>query len=546
MGFLGYYGLNGDSACRLWFIIGLLPNSLAIYVFTKKKYFILLISVCKLLCDDSNFNIGKAQYWADLAESERIRHDCVLNLRLKLLSMDNMKSEKMEEFILKQILNRPREPVLRIRLIKYFIDENRINDAFKYAYDIEMKHNECFTQSIDWYNTVSLILVKYKNEPEIKCPINWEYYLLSIITIERQLFLNLCIDPASNYPQTTNITDCVNLLFEFDQLLSFASKNVLNLCSEKELAEQFLCHYGGQFCLHTASVLFKRQKVFNKNPWREVTKTALPFLLISFNCGTPDTEEFWLKHSSEANKLLIQEWNKQGAFRCSQSGRTILSCIENSSKNSLSQIRNICSDRGFWLNPEDLLAQIRQTCSDTNWRKKLFQNLFTNEQSLKVHNSYLVQSVLLNEPIYEIPSQSVLENYEEIAQYLLPSSLQYFIYLGIGLNDLIDLQCKPFENLKYSVPNLSNCSISSLNKLDMNSFLCCSIIQAKKGLINEKIDDENYNSETIGKPMILPFANIAKSLGTSEQITWWESANRVYRNLSKDDLGEFFFKFYFL
>lgn len=507
--------------------------------------FLYFISVCKLLCDDSNFNIGKAQYWADLAESEKIRHESVLNLRLKLLSMDNMKSEKMEELIINQILNVPRDPVLRIRLIKHFIDENRINDAFKYAYDIEMKHNECFTQSIDWYNTISLILEKYKNEPEIKCPINWDYYLLSIITVERQLFLNLCVDPSSNYPQTTNITECVNLLFDFDQMLNSASKNVLNLCQERELAAQFLSHYGGQFCLHVASLLFKRQKVFNKNPWREITKTALPFLLFSYHCGTPDTEEFWLKHSSEANKLLIQEWNKEGAFRCSQSGRTLLSCIENCSKNSLTQIRNICSDRGFWSNPEDLLSQIRQTCSDTNWRKKLFQNLFSNEQSLKVNNSYLVQSVTMNEPIFEIPSQSVLENYEEIAQYLLPSSLQYFIYLGIGLKDLIDLQCKPFENLKYSVPNLSNCSISSLNKLDMNSFLCCSIIQAKKGLINEKNDDENYNSETIGKPMILPFANIAKSLGTPEQITWWESANRVYRNLAKDDLGKFCYPFLF-
>lgn len=460
--------------------------------------------------------------------------------------MDAMKSEKMEEFILKQILNFPHDPVLRIRLIKHFIDEKRVEKAFKYAFDIEMKHNESFTQSIDWYNAVSLVLERYKNEPEVKCPINWEYYLLAVVTIEKQLFLSLCVDPSSNYPQTTNIAECVNFLFEFDQLLCLAAKNVLNLCSERELAAQFLSHYGGQFCLHTASLLFKRQKVYNKNPWREVTKTALPFLLFAFHCGTPDTEEFWLKHCSEANKQLIQEWNKQGAFRCSQSGRTLLSCIENcSQQNSLTQIRNICSDRNFWSNPEDLLSQIRQTCSDVNWRKKLFQNLFTNDQSQKVNSSHLIQSSSLNEPIYEIPSQSVLENYEEIAQYLMPSSLPHFIYLGLGLSDLTDLQCKPFENLKYSVPNLSNCSISSLNKLDMNSFLCCSIIQVKRGLSNEKKDNENYNSETIGKPMILPFANMAKLLGTPEQITWWEAANRVYRNLAKDNLGEFFFLLFF-
>lgn len=196
-----------------------------------------------------------------MAEKERIHNDAVMNLRVKLAGKTD--SKVVEQLILQEIQSRPTDPTLHIRLIKFLIEEKRYQETFKQCFDIEMKFVDSFAVSIDWYNTLNLALSKYaENDSGHKT--NWNYWLLSVLAIERQIFLNLASDTMLVNVSRSNLKDVSALLFEFDQLLRRASECVMTICQIRELAAQFLYHYRGQFLLHAASLLFKMEKVYTR------------------------------------------------------------------------------------------------------------------------------------------------------------------------------------------------------------------------------------------------------------------------------------------
>lgn len=213
-----------------------------------------------MLADESiNTNPSKAKYWCDLAEKERIQNESVLSLRLKLAGKTDNKV--VEQLLLQEIQGKPTDPGLRIRWVKYLIEEQRYKDAFGHCFDIEMKFVETFCASLDWYNVVNLALAKYA-ESDKGHKTTWNYWLLAVYAMERQIFLHLMSDTLLVNTSKTNLKDVSALLFEFDQLLRRASEVVLTVCSARELGAQFLYHYRGQLLLHSATLLFKMEKVY--------------------------------------------------------------------------------------------------------------------------------------------------------------------------------------------------------------------------------------------------------------------------------------------
>lgn len=501
----------------------------------EPKQFDLLNHVCKLvLAHENHVSSGLAQFWYDFSTAQNCQHESVLNLKLKIMNRDNVDPKQVQDLILNEIMARPTDVSLRIRLVKHYLDQNRVQDAFRYCHDIEMKQNEFFAQSIDWYNAVSSVLAKCNTEQKTK----WPYWLLSVLTMERQCFLKLCAAEVMKQQQNLNLSECANLLFEFDQTLAAASSVVLVLCSERELGAQFLHHYRGQLCLHAATFLFKRERV-QQSQNRESTINALALLLVAYNCGIASNDEPWLRNSNEATKQLIRLWSQEGAFRCSQSGRTLLSCIDDDKQNNsvMANIRKICTD---WTTRDELVNQLRRVSSNADWRKSLFRMLFgSRDHAGKPTSSHLLKCTELDDLNYELPRVSELDTYEECAQWLRPSSLAQMVYLCIGAANISDLTCQTFNGLNLSVPNLVNCGVETLNQLDIDTFLYATTIQAKRYLELERTATETVNKGTASvKPKVLPFANISSMLVTEEQSNWWVSAYKVCKNISGEDLAE--------
>lgn len=184
-----------------------------------KKQTDLLIEVCKLLQMDevSGVTAAKARYWYELAESRNIQDDAVLNLRLKYLN-DGATPSDVQDILLREIVQRPLDIGLRIRLMCTYIEQNRIGDAFRYAYDIEMKQNLQFRNSLDWYGMVAQTLAKYKTENEPNLSSDWSYWLLLICTLDRHLFL-LLANSTKNSSAAENLAECMSSLHELDQAL---------------------------------------------------------------------------------------------------------------------------------------------------------------------------------------------------------------------------------------------------------------------------------------------------------------------------------------
>ncbi|KAG4077318.1 hypothetical protein HA402_009719 [Bradysia odoriphaga] len=501
----------------------------------EPKQFDLLKQICKLiLANDDILSSGQAQFWCDFAAAQNCQDESVLNLRLKVMNRNNVDPKQVQDVILGEIMARPTDVSLRIRLVNHYLDQNRVPDAFRYTYDIEMKQNEFFAQSIDWYNTISSVLAKCSTEQKTK----WPFWLLSIMALERQCFLKLCTAEIMKQQQILNLTECANLLFEFDQTLSAASSIVLTLCSERELAAQFLHHYRGQLCLHAATFLFKRDRMQQAQN-RDSTINALALLLVAYNCGIASNDEPWLRNSNESTRHLIRLWSQQGAFRCSQAGRTLLSCIDDDKQNNsvMANIRKICTD---WTTSEELVNQLRRASSSSDWRKNLFRMLFNNrDHAGKSTSSHLLNCTEMDDLNYELPKVSDLDTYEECAQWLRPSSLAQMVYLYIGASNLSDLTCQTFNGLNLSTSNLLHCGAETLNQLDVDTFLYATTVQAKRKLEIERSATESVNKGTnFIKPKILPYANIASMLATEEQANWWLSAYKVCKNISGDDLAE--------
>lgn len=184
----------------------------------------LIKQVCRLFLLDDGWSSSpsKAKYWCDLAENENIRDDSVLSLRLKMAKSDTKNSDgstagaggskHVEEMILKEIASRPHDVGLRIRFVKFLLEEKRNNDAFKYCFSLEMKCIDIFLLSIDWYTLVASVLAQTTTHD------TWNYWCLLLTTLEKQIFLTLKKDLSLQAIKQNNIKEVSNLIFEFDQV----------------------------------------------------------------------------------------------------------------------------------------------------------------------------------------------------------------------------------------------------------------------------------------------------------------------------------------
>uniref|UniRef100_A0A1A9UEN9 RanBD1 domain-containing protein n=1 Tax=Glossina austeni TaxID=7395 RepID=A0A1A9UEN9_GLOAU len=493
-----------------------------------------LTEVCKLLLEDKILSCKKAKYWCDLAESEHVQNDTILALRLKLTKQDGFENDQTESLLQKEIAARPNYVQLRIYLVRYYMDQNQIFNAFQYVHQVEKLQKDEFINSNEWYNTVFLVLSKYEQLPTAKK--DWDFWLLLISCLERQVQIAFTLSNSA-VSTSTGLIETINFLFNLDQYLYKFSQIHEMLCGQKEMVELLLHHYRGQFLLHTIALIFKRELMLNTQRWRETARIVLPLLLLAYQVEPRQNKDPWMKHCDEHGTRLIILWQREASFRCAQVGRTLLSYVNGRTtvdkEKSSQHNRSRC----------DLLDQIRQICSNGQWRRNIFAALFCNsDQKSKEQSSFLIKCPKFYEPVYELPSAADIERYEEDAHFLRPQSLQHAIYLCLCNDNLASVRARYFNGLSFSTQNLKVCSAESLNQLDIDSFMYAAAIQAKRSIEVEREAYENYHSgnwNVIGKPYMLPFVLLESQLCTDSQAQWWCTAYKVYKNLSNGtDLAE--------
>ncbi|KAH8331011.1 hypothetical protein KR067_010246, partial [Drosophila pandora] len=498
---------------------------------------------CQLLLDEKGlFNAERAKYWLDLAAGEDLsENELVFALKMRVEHRESNgkmgatieDDNNLELLMHKELQARPHDVNVRIRLLRSYVEKKNLDQAFNYAYKVELEEaTGCTSQSSQWYEVIWMLLAKMELAKDVKK--NVRFWYLALHCLDRLMQLSL---------ETGNcLADSSSQLFRLDQYL-YKFNNVLDRSgdpSQRELQQTCVDHYAGQLLLHAVALIFKRELLGNKNKWMVTLRGVLPILFLGYQLRPPKEEgheNLWVKHCDADQKNLLRTWRQQGSFRCAQLGRTLWGCLEPETQKENHNPQQP-SYSGLFANTEDLFSCLRQQCNDKNWRRQLYQQLFTHaEHKLKEQSSHLVRHPRLQSPVAEWPDLAEIEGYELEALNLPPHSLNMHVYLALGsdANNLGDAQRVVFyEGFPRDVKqNLSYCGYESICQLDVDVYLYATVIQTQRRL---QIHRETYESSNLGnrsagaRPLMMPYSNIVAQLAAPEQSHWWDLVLRLHRN----------------
>lgn len=515
----------------------------------------LLIDACRLLLAEPSDDAQLAKpatlrYWCDLAEAQRVQHEAVVSLRMRLMRRDAFTPQQVDEMLQREIAGQPHSVALRIQLVRHMVDQRRLDEAFKYAGELEQRQQEHFAHSLDWYTSVAAVIAQLDQRDVTH---SWPYWLLAVTAAERQLFLTLSAADRRSYAPAAQLAESAGLLHQFDQLLDRAARAVQPLAPTAAVAAAFVAHFGGQLCLHAATLVYRREQL-QKQHWRDTQRTALPLLLLACNATVAGASGADDAPTTEPVRQLLRLWQRETAFRRVQAGRTLLALVDAATARPacavLSNIRKICAPdkTGRFASGAELLAQVRQYCADGEWRRGVFRALFQAsvgaDQLNQAASSYLVQAPALAEPRYELPAADDLAASAETAQWLRPSSLALQVYLAVGGADfgrpatIAEFGSAVFQGLPVTAANLLSCGAETLSRLDVNAVLWATALQTQQRLVGEQqvaaaatagVGAAATTTAAAAAEAVQhrPFANVAALLATEEQAAWWTAAFRV-------------------
>ncbi|KAH8417327.1 hypothetical protein KR222_008873 [Zaprionus bogoriensis] len=511
-----------------------------------------ITEACQLLVKHKTLYTHEwADYWLELAESSQDLYDNEVIFELRSIKSAGKvpvigglgdKENSMEQIIQKELLVRPKDTKMRVRLMRTFLEKKRIDEAFNYAYKVELElPAQC--QSSDWYDVVWTVLHKREQSKEIYK--DWPYWHLLLITLDRLTQLSLQSEASSS------LTESVGQLFKLDQYIYKFSQHSDELASSgsRELHQCCLDHYAGQLLLHAATLIFKRELLGSKNKWTSTVRAVLPLLLLGYQkrFDTDEKASHWQRHCNHEQHQLLKLWRHQSAFRCAQLGRTLYGCVQYKFTDRVDDNTSWQSKpmQGLWLTMNELLSAARQQCVDQQWRNHLYQQLYTHsDHKLKEQTSQLVRDQRLQQPLYDCPSVADIEAHEQDALLLAPPTLEHHVYLALGTDNLAEAPRVRFlKDMRHDCyQGLGYCGSDSISQLDVEVFLYAVVLQVKRKLLVQRDNYSSYhvgNANATARPYMLPFANLMarNDLITQEQTNWWTMIQHLQDNFYLTDNG---------
>ncbi|KAI8430005.1 hypothetical protein MSG28_000452 [Choristoneura fumiferana] len=451
----------------------------------------LVLNICEILADgEVDIDPGRAKYWCDKAETMFPKHPVTYQLREKLLSIANPDPEALVNLLNEELVVRPKDVLLHIRLLQFYLKNNKIQEAFTHSCNVEFGENN-FTNNFDWYKTIEQIL---KSNP---CnPNDWLFQLLFLTVTERMCFLNLTVNHSDSY---SKIYETTHLLHVYDQAIDRVAKAGIDT-SHLEFHKCLLHHHRSQFAFLAATFLLKSGKDRN---WSDATMDAESLMLITWHSSVFDPTLKWVITAPEIQQNAARRWYRESSYRCSQAGHFLLANINDKS--------------------QAFLDRISQNISGMQWKTKLYGKIFSSKYHLdKIETSHMISS-LFSAPTLRLPKRNEVERYDEEAQRAYGGSLHHFVWLLLNYHDYSQFKCTTFEMLPIQIRNDSNCGPESLCQLDVYAFLFCATLASNQVRSNKEPHKLSH------KPKTLP-ANITEWLCTSAQRKWWDCAYKFSRN----------------
>ncbi|XP_014235888.1 ranBP2-like and GRIP domain-containing protein 3 [Trichogramma pretiosum] len=458
----------------------------------------LILKICELLVDsDVVIDVNRAKYWLERAEKLFSHDKVVFCLKEKILSSEESsgKGEGLEHLIKAELLARPLDVNLRVKLLKHYMENEKYDVAYKHAMDIEALSTH--RNSVVWYRVLCELFLKCKSSKHT----NWVYWISYISVLER--YAALAIQEQGNSIQKP--FEALQAVYNFDQHLFEAKAQ--SFSSHPSMTESVFAHMWGQLNLHLASLLLLMTQR-EQGSWTEAGRLCGPLFLTAVHTKPIDLTASWTTHLDSQLKNQLQLWYREGNYRCSQAGHVLQDYA-----------------RG---NPKKLISSIEKFCSGS-WRERVYQRIFVSKMYQKIRTSYFTNNNAMN-PRYRLLTSNELKQYDEVSEEVWPYSLHHQIWPAIKSRSTNkyeapqpNLSSHLFPTLQYTVYSLNQAGPATLSRLDIDAFLNAAVLCA-----SAVVDEQQKNTFNPDKLPTLP-ADLTSQLCTEEQQKWWTAAYSISR-----------------
>ncbi|CAI9741611.1 SUMO-protein ligase 2-like isoform X4 [Octopus vulgaris] len=408
---------------------------------------------------------------------------------------------EMENFFKSELVKKPGNVHIRIKLLKLYVDSKRIDTAIAHAVSVDSLY--IFDFNVDWYD----YLVEFYSLPYVCShmehhPTDINVYTHKIFAHCKQLLLWL---PAKD------VSDITEALHAFDQLLL----NVASLQFHQPQWAAFLSEMQGYFFFFCGCLLFKRS-LKGQSTWKEIEGAATLCYLASVSYRPIDKHSDLYLQGDLTNRLFVKYLHKMGCYRLSQVGHVLCDVVKKHSSN--------------WI--YDLTVR----CSTPQCKEQLYDLVFTFRDMRRGRGkSFLLSENAFNNVTSTIPTKSDLAEYDQVSVLLNSTDLNSIIWLCLHYYNAAKDEAQPnynfslFDNLPYSSSSLSsglNLGVESLCQLDTEVFLIAVVYSA--GRLLQQVRQEP------SRPQLLPKV-LCRQFCTPEQAEWWQLACKFREKLELDN-----------
>ncbi|XP_077514748.1 uncharacterized protein LOC144125340 isoform X2 [Amblyomma americanum] len=488
-----------------------------------------ILRICNIYSCLPVVDRATTQYWLQRAETFFPGHEVVIKLKERMAMGIGVPDRKdMEEQIKLELMARPLDVSLRVKLLKLLLDSGHVLDAYKQAMEAEddAQFSVQAFYSLPWQRClVDIFEMCHKDRVN---PIDEAFmtkYLLALDQLatlaltkrNSSVTFNISSSPTADtdrHGEQTSLENAISAVELLDCLLAKAHKEKL----PPTMAWNFvLQHVTGQLYLHVATLLLKRPLKESYN-WQEARSWAAALLLTAYSMRPPSSlsQEGWFLALDSPKRRLHQNVFLRAHHRLSVSGH---------------MLHTLCKsevDENRWL------SNLKEQICMPEVRKKVHRGLFDSEAS----TSWLLQDPTLDTCAFEFPTFADLLKYDQESQWLHPGSLNHLVWLALQWRTLQDKklvtsehcfeisQAQVFEELPLKPSTFDSAELETLSQMDTLAFLEATCFCADQSL-------ERGSLRLSKGPLSLP-PQAGLQLCTESQANWWSAAYHQSMNNARN------------
>ncbi|XP_050526861.1 uncharacterized protein LOC126897368 isoform X2 [Daktulosphaira vitifoliae] len=479
----------------------------------------LLLTCCEILVDPCfKFNKNISNKICKQAEDLYPYHPVVHKLRDRLVILNNNSDLTVIEHLNAEILEKPNDTYLKIKLLKLLVNLNRLSEAFNDIVNVE-KTMRYQIDNIEWYLTASQICESYGSSYQV----NWEFYTKVLPIYEHLISLKILHGNINAETKLNDDIECYKYIYRLDQALYQAKKLP---SAQTEFYRNLINHMSNQLYFYLGCLIMKSAKLEQNLSWHNTNKLASFFFIMSL-APTVDKNAFdneFVNDACKERKSFVALLEFEGIKRIIESGFILRSMVSIETENFIESIKNMYSK---------------------DWKLNTYKKIFIGvEQPINTTRSFFIK-YSPEKLIYVIPEfiQYALPKHISSFEMSRPSSLHHLVWYGLQLLQCeskgsefiltkdavfpVGFCCNGFNEVPLVSKTILSLDVQTISLIDINTFLYAAVFTAASIL------DSNKQKKGIKYFPTLP-SDITELLTTHNQENWWKSVHEIYSKNNKD------------